>query len=419
MAGLSATGLINTQLEAVEENIPVAFESTNVLDKYIQDNGRAKRVSLKAYRVITETALPGNIEKVNLDSSTVGMPDGGFSEWKGGTVTPLAFAVPIEWTKLAELMNGGDVAVVNAVAHQMGKAMDRLKLGRDQFLQTDGTGTLASITVVNGTTLTLASSPFGSRLVEKNQKIAIFNGNALRGTCKVLSKIKALGATQQITVDVLPAGTSANDLIRVAGVEDGGPIFINGIPVFHSNARTGTVLNIDRSDPTNDFVIANSVDGAGGQITQPLLKLPFNQIIQELGEDGLKKVILHTHISQVASYEELGWQLQTYPLQGGQASGLDLFFTGKKTVEGRPIEQNIHADNSRWDYMNIAAWGKVKWGNPPFWFTQEGRKVFEIYGANGSPTAGARSFLVDCIQYYVDNFKSLASITNLARPANY
>jgi hypothetical protein len=367
-----------------------------------------------------ETAIPGSFSKVDLDSSTVGFPVGGASEWMQGTITPIAVCTAIEWTKLAELAAQGDVAVVNTVSKQLARATDTLKRGRDQSLQTDGTGKLATVTAIDNVNrlITLNNTGFGARLINKNQTVGIFNGNAKRGSSSVLAVNNQLGGTQSIKVDAMN-GCQVGDFIRVDGVEDGGPVFLNGIPVFHQTGKVGTTLNIDRSLDVNNFIIANGVDAGGGQVTQPVLKVPFNQIRQALGDEGMKQLVIHTSPAQVSAYEEMGWLLQTYPLNSGKASDLDLFFTGKKTIEGRPIVENIHADNSRWDYMNISAWGKVKWGNPPFWFTQEGRRVFEIYAANGSPTAGARSFLIDCLQYYVDNMKSISSVTNCKIPANY
>lgn len=423
MAGLSAAGSINTQLEAVQDNIPFLVESDNTLDKYIQDNGRAKRVSTKAFRVVMETAMPGNVAKVDLDSSTVAFPAGGSSEWMQGTISPMAYCVPLEWSKLAELAAQGETAVVNTVSHQLGRATERLKQFRDQALQTDGTGKLAVVTAVDAANklLTLNNVPFGARLINKNQVVAIFNGNVKRGESTVIAVNHQLGATQTIKISAADwiAATAVGDFIRVSGTEDGGPIFLNGIPVFHQTAKVGTTMNIDRSLDVNNFIVANGVDAAGGQVTQPLMKIPFNQIKQELGDQGLKSLLVHTHPAQVSAYEELGWVLQTYPLNNGKSGDLDLFFTGKKTIEGRPIVENIHAAVDRWDYMNVQAWGKVKYGNPPFWFTQEGRRVFEIYGANGSPTAGARSFLIDSVQYYCDNTKSISSVTNCKVPTGY
>lgn len=417
MSALSAQGTISVQLEQVQDSIPFLVERADTLDKMIQDNGRARKVSTKSYRIAFQTALPGSVAKINLDSATVALPAGGSSEWNQGTITPLALCVPIEWTKLAELAAQGEVAITNTVSKQLGDATDALRRFRDVFLQTDGTGTLATVSAVNGNVITLNGTPFGGRLLAKNQIVGVFNGNAKRDSCTIIKLNKALGGTQSITVDQVPAGTAANDLIRVDGVEDGGPIFINGIPVFHSTATVGTVLGTDRS--INNYVIANGVSAGNAQVVQPLLRVPFNQIRQELGDEGLKALIIHTHPAQVAAFEEMGWNLSMIPLEGGKAGDFDPLFRGKKSIDGRPIVENIHADQTRWDYMNLQAWGKVKWGNPPFWFTQEGRRVFEIYAANGSPTAGARSFLVDAYQNFVDNMKSISSITSCKVPVNY
>lgn len=425
MSGLSAQGTISVQLEQVQDSIPFLVEKDDALDRLIQDNGRARKVSTKSYRIAFETAMPGSVAKINLDSAQVALPAGGSSEWQQGTITPLAFCVPIEWTKLAELAAQGEVAITNVVSIQLGRATDALKRFRDVFLQTDGTGKLATVQAVDlvNQILTLATpsttgvqSGFGARLLAKNQFVQIFNGNALVGRCQILKLNNSLGQTQSIQVDQIPAGTVQGYFVRVDGVEDGGPIFINGIPVFHSTSTVGTVLGTDRS---NSYVVANGVDIGGAQITAPVLRVPFNQIKQALGESGMMDLALHTHTAQTAAYEELGWQLQMIPLEGGKAQGMDILFRGKKEVDGRPIIENIHADQTRWDYMSLKAWGKVKWGNPPFWFTQEGRRVFEIYAANGSPTAGARSFLVDAYQTYVDNMKAISSITTAKVPVNY
>lgn len=431
MAGLSASSSIAVQLEVVQETIPFLVEKTDALDKYIQDNGRARKVSTKSYRIAFQTAMPASVAKINLDSSQVAFPAGGSAEWQQGTLTPLAFCVPIEWTKLAELAAQGEVAINNTVATQLGQATDALKNFRDIFLQTDGTGKLATVLSVDfvNNIITLAgptgaqTSGFAARNLKKNQFVLVFNGNAVRpsgngygNSIQILKLNNSLGGTQSIVVDTVPAGCAPGDFIRVDGVEDGGPIFVNGIPVFHSTSIAGTTLGIDRS---NSYIVANGIDNGGAQITQPVLRLPFNQIRQALGDEGLKELLIHTHPAQVAAYEELGWNLQTIPLADGKAKGLDLLFAGKKEIDGRAFIENIHADETRLDYMNMRAWGKVKWGNPPFWFTQEGRRVFEIYASNGSITAGARSFLVDAYQTYCDNMKSISSVTNTRVPTNY
>lgn len=425
--GLTAAASLSITLEQVQEDIPALFESDNTLDRMIQDNGRAEMVSNRAYRIPFETALPGAYAAVNLDSASTPFPAGGASEWQNGSLSPVAACVPIEWTKLAELVAKGPVAVTNAVDHQLSKAIVSLKQARDmQLCAGDGTGFLATVTAVNGSVVTLDNTTYGARLIRKNQVVQVFNGSALRpsgnsygNSCTVTAITKQLGGAQTITLDTVPAGTAAGDVIVVDGVANGGPVFINGILSYMSNAGTGYTLGQNRA--IANWLISNGVSAGGAQVTLPLLRLPINQIKQALGEDAVKpgSLAIHTHEAQVASYEELGEQLQMIPLSGGQAGDLDLLFRGKKSVDGHPIVPNIHAHIQRWDYMLIKAWGKVQYGKPPFWFTQDGIKVFPIYGTNGSPTAGARSFLVDTTNYYVDNFPGQAFISQAKQPNGY
>lgn len=424
---LTAQQSLSITLEQVARHIPFLVEEDNTLDKLIQDNGRAEMVSNRAYRIPFETALPGSFAAVNLDSASAAFPAGGSSEWQYGSLSPVAACVPIEWTKLAELVDKEPVAVVNAVDHQLAKAIKRLKQARDMNLCAgDGTGKLATVTAVNGSTLTLDNTTYGARLLVKNQFIQVFNGSALRpsgnsygDSAKITGITKQLGGSQTITLDTVPAGTSAGDVIRVDGVANGGPVFIDGIESYMSNSGTGTTLGQDRSVAT--WLKANGVTAGGAQVTLPLLRLPINQIKQSLGEQAVKpgSLAIHTHDAQIAAYEELGEQLQTIPLSGGEAGNLDLLFRGKKSVDGHGIVPNIHASVQRWDYLLIKAWGKVQHGKPPFWFTQDGIKVFPVYGSNGSPTAAARSFLVDTTNYYVDNFPAQASIYDAKVPAGY
>ena len=425
MAAMTAQAAIAVAIQKVQEHIPLLVEKSNTLDKLIQDNGRAEQVSNISFRIPFETALPGSYSMVNLDSSTVALPAGGSSEYLQGTITPIATCVPIEWTKLAELVDKPPTAVMNVVSKQMGRAMDRLKQARDMNLCSgDGTGKLATVTAINGTTLTLDSSNYGARLIVKNQYIQVFTGTALRpsgnsygSSAQVTQVYKQLGQAQTITLDTLPAGTSVGDFIMVDGVANGGPVFIHGIQSYLSNSQTGMTLNTNRA--TNNWLLSNGYDATGGQVTLPLLRLMLDQIVNALGEDAVSNLVIHTSDGQVSQYEQLGEQFGMIPFEGGKAGDLDPMFRGKKSVDGHPIIKNIHANGSRWDALSIKNWGKCKWGNPPFWFNQDGQTVFPIIGSNGSPTAGARSFLVDAMDYYVDNFQAQSSLYNTAPPTGY
>jgi hypothetical protein len=427
MAALSAQAAIAIAIQQVSDTVPLLVERSNQLDQLIQDNGRAEQVSNISFRIPFESALPGSYGMVNLDSSTVGLPAGGSSEFVQGTITPIAGCVPIEWTKLAELVDKPPTAVKSAVTGQMGRAMDRMKVARDINLCTgDGTGKLATITAVNGTTLTLDSTSYGTRTLVKNQYVQIFNGTVLRpsgnaygNSVQVTKLYKQLGQANTVTLDTLPAGTAVGDFIMVDGVANGGPVFVHGIESYMSNSQTGLTLNTDRS--VNNWLQANGYDATGGQVTLPLLRLMLDQIKNALGENAVTAggLVIHTSQGQVAQYEQLGEQFGMIPFEDGKANNLDPMFKGKKSVDGHPVIANIHANNSRWDALSIKNWGKVKWGQGTFWFNQDGQTVFPVIASNGSPTTSARSFLIDTGDYYVDNFQAQSSLYNTAPAQGY
>lgn len=423
MPSVTGASSIALQLEDVNDVIPLLVESAHSLDARIKDNGRSNRVSTKSFRVRIQTALTGAVAKINLDGGS--LPVGGGSQWDQFVVTPLAYCVPIQYTRLADLVGEPkDVATVNPVSKTIADAAIYIQRTRDVFLNTSGNGVLATIASVAGNVATLAATPFGARNLQLGQNVQVFNSalSTKRGTATLSAAITAitnsLGGSQTVTLSenggAIPSGTVAGDVIVVDGLATGGDPFINGIPVFHSTSTTGTLMGIAR---TNSYVVANGVDIAGAAITLPTLRLAQNQIVQALGPDGLKGQCWHTHPSQVQAYEELGFQLQYVPLDGGKAGKFDGLFQ-KMTIDGREIIGNIHADQTRWDLVNIKSWGKVKWGNPPFWFKNRGgQTVFQGYDTSGNPQTIEKSFLVDAIQYYVDNPKSLGSVTTCKVPA--
>lgn len=427
MAALTAAAAIALAIQQVADTVPLLVEKSNRLDQLIQDNGRAEQVSNMSFRIPFESALPGSYGAINLDTSSVGLPAGGSSEYVQGTTTPVASCVPIEWTKLAELVDKPQTAVQNAVSKQMGRAMEVLKMRRDMNLCSgDGKGTLATVTNITGNTITLDSTDFGARLLAKNQYVQVFNGDALRpsgnsygNSVQITFVQKQLGQPNVVTIDTVPSGMAVGDKLRVDGLANGGPVFVHGIQSYLSNAQTGYTLNTNRAG--NNWLWSNGYDATQGQVTLPLLRLMLDQISNALGEDAVTpgSLTIQTSQGQVAQYEQLGEQFGMIPFEAGKAGDLDPMFRGKKSVDGHPVIVNIHAHNSRWDALMTKAWGKVKWGTGTFWFSQDGQTVFPVMASNGSPTTGARSFLIDTNDYYVDNFQGQSSLYNVAPSQGY
>jgi hypothetical protein len=378
------------------------------------------RVGSKAFRLVMKYAKPGTVSFIDLDGAS--LPRGGAPKWNNGSVTPRIIAIPVEWSKLVELIGvkAQRVAIANVVDETLSDAAEMLSVWRDVLLNTDGKATIGTIAVggvdVGTNTITLTPTPFGARLIRPGQKVGIWNGDALRGTTEVASVKSNLGGTQTFTyVGADVAGAAQGDFIRVDGLTDGAPVGIYGLPYFHSTSVAGTMLGIDRSNP---YVVSNGYDCGGAQISLPVLRLIKNQVKQRLGSKALKGQFFHTHTSQVAAYEELGFPLQQIPMSDGNAKGLDLLFSGRKSVDGNPIVENIHADQSAWDFVQPRAFGKVKFGDPPFWYEANGSKIVPLYdGTTGTPKTLFGAWLIDSYQMYCDNVISGGRLSNLKVPA--
>lgn len=424
MSNLSAGGTLAIAIEVVHDTPQLTVEIDSLLDGLITEKGSAELVSALNYRLTFETAIPGGLSAIYLDNAAVNFPAATSSQWASGSLSPNAWAVPIGWTKLAELVGKPDLAVVNIVSTQMARSMERLKQVRDMMLCAgDGTGFLGNVTVVDlvNNILTFNNNDFGARLIKPQQPIDIYNGLTLRGACIVSSVKSSLGGVQQAFVDTVPAGTIAGDVARVNNLISGSPTFTDGIPYWLSNAQTGFTAGLDRSLPQNDFIIANGVNAQNSSVTPALLRLPMDQVRASLGNQNnkYKKFKIQMTVGQRAAYENLAGQQTAIMSTSGKFNAFDLLFDGDASVAGNVILENIHAHSQRIDYLNLERWGKLKWGNPPFWFDSEGRKVFQQVGTNGMITSGAASFLVDTVQYYTDNPKAQSTLFNVRQPVGY
>ena len=102
------------------------------------------------------------------------MPAGNFSAWDQGTLTPLATVIPVEYSRLVDIIGEGGPKVVseNPVTKTLADVAVHMGENRDQFLQQAGDGKIAQVdpTYAGGgsSPLVLASSPWRARLVSRD-----------------------------------------------------------------------------------------------------------------------------------------------------------------------------------------------------------------------------------------------------------
>jgi hypothetical protein len=410
------------QLEALNEVIKLLIEKEAKLDSRISERGSITPVSLRSFRLRFQTAFPGNVALFNLDGGI--LPAGNFSQWDQGTLTPLATVIPVEYSRLVDIIgdSGPKVVSENPVTKTLADVAVQMAKNRDQFLQQAGDGKIGQVdpTYTGGgaNPIILTSQPWGARLVSQGQQVQVMsNTYTLRGTCYITNVNNKLGSAQSITVDAVPAGTTSGDFIMVAGVAATTPVFLYGIPYFHNTSTTGTFLGINR---TQNYVVANGVAAGGAPLSLPMLRAALSRVEQSLGTDALKSQVWHAHPSQIQAYEEMGFAKQEILMTNGKMPGFDGLTAnvGQFTIAGREVMRNIHADQTRIDFMEFGSWLKVVWGKAPFWFkNRSGQWVFQIYDpASGNPTANEGCYYVDARQYAVDNPQAISSVTGLKVP---
>ena len=68
--------------------------------------------------------------------------------------------------------------------------------------------------------------------------------------------------------------------------------------------------------------------------------------------------------------------------------------------------------------MQPKAWGKVTYGDGPFWYEATGGKIYPIYDTStGTPRTEFGACMVDAKQYFVDNVLAGGRISNCKLPA--
>jgi hypothetical protein len=413
------------QLETFAPTIADAVESEGIFAKEIGSgsDGGAVRASLRSFRAQLLYAYASAPTFIGLDTGT--MPSGVANQYNQFLLSPVSWCLPVQYSQLMQLTGEGkDISVTNPVTQTLAKIVTECTRTRDIFLQTPGDGSLGSIDSFTGANFinlrsatTTVIDGRAAHLMQEQQPVQVMSpGYVLRGTCNIINVYKGLGVTQQIQVDQVPAGSVAGDLVIAAGLPAGAPQGINGIPVFVNTNTLGNLYGLARSLP---YVFANGVNLSNtAQVTKPVFVIAENQIMQRLGMQALNDdYFWHTHLAQVQSLDELAFNDQLLPLAGGTVAKYDPFIK-TKSINGRRIMINPHADYTRWDFLRKKSWNHIKWGPGMFWFKNRGgQMVFQMTDpSTGTPTAMELMYYVVAEQTWIDNPISQGGVTQAKVP---
>ncbi len=418
MAQMQNTQTIALQLEKVRDKVPLLYERDDVLLSMIQQRGDIEKVSSRNMRIPLQVNPGGKAGSYNADGGDLGRGSG--SVYDVAQISPIFFRFAVEISKLVEYStNAREKAIENAAKREVANGMKQFRAFLDKVLQTAGNGVLGAIGSVSGTTLTMNTPP-GAALVYVGQTIQIYDTTITtnRGSCNVVAA-DPISTTQTITVDALPAGTVATDVIVHDGLSGAQPTSLFGIKYHQNNATTGTWMNLNRATYPQQLQTPR-VNAANSALVPGYVRLAINKVRKALGIGQLGKLIAYTSVEQEHAWENLGITISQVIKENaaGSANDLDLLFSGRKTMSGVPIKSSISADQTRVDFLDLSHWGRAVMKDIDY-FEVGDQTVFPIYGTSGGLSAAFIFYFDTGFQVFSDSPSSGAFIDGLARPIGY
>jgi hypothetical protein len=409
MTAQANANVIALQLEKVRDKVPLLYERDDILLTMIQQRGDIQKVSSRNMRLPLQVNPGGKAGSYNADGGDLGRGSG--TQYDVAQVSPIFFRFAIEITKLVEYATDGkERAVENAAKREVANGMRQFRAFLDKLIQTAGNGVLGTISSVAGTTFTM-TVPYGAALVYPGQTIQIYDTTLTTNrniAASVVTTVQSADpiTTQQITVDNVPTGTVASDVIVHDGLSGAQPVSLFGIKYHQNNATTGTWLNLNRA--TYPVILQTPRVNAGNAALTPAnVRLAINKVRKALGINHLSKLIAYMAVEQEHAWENLGITVSQIIKEGGSGGGndLDLLFTGRKTMSGIPIKSSVNADQTRVDFLDLSHWGRAVLKDIDF-YEVNGNTVFPIYGASGGISAAYIFYFDTAFQLWSDSPRS-------------
>src|SRR6266436_1845618 len=396
MPAQANANVVALQLEKVRDKVPLLYERDDILLTMIQQRGDVEKVSSRNMRLPLQVNPGGKAGSYNADGGDLGRGSG--TAYDVAQVSPIFFRFAIEITKLVEYATTGrERAIENAAKREVANGMKQFRAFLDKLIQTAGNGVLVYV----GQTVQVYDTTLTTN----------------RGTCNVTAA-DPINA-QTITVDVVPTGTVATDVLVHDGLSGAQPVSLFGIKYHQNAATTGTWLNLNRATYPVQLQTPR-VDAGNAALTPPNVRLAINKVRKSLGINHVAKLIAYMAVEQEHAWENLGITVSQIIKEGGNGDGndLDLLFSGRKTMSGIPIKSSVNADQTRVDFLDLSHWGRAVLKDIDF-YEVNGNTVFPIYGASGGLAASYIFYFDTAFQIWDDSPRTGAFIDTLARPSGY
>lgn len=314
------------------------------LDRRFSTMGPQTITSLQEFRVMLQYEYGGSFGAGSTDGGNY--PTGTGGAYNEGIMTPVEILLAITATDLQKRIasSGKSVIAVNPVDKLVADSHTKMPKKRNQSLQGFNTGQIATVAASyaggGANPISLATTPFGSRLIDIQDTVQFMSGDGnytLRGSAVVIDAPKTgIGTGNQITVDNVPAGVVAGDYVMVNNVAAGSPLFFNGIQYIVSPNTTGEYLGMDRSLS----YVQSPAYNANSLLTLGIVETFLARVQQTMGtttfERDRPKNFWYGHTAQRSSWRQLGFAIEMMMLPDGKNPGFDGSpkLANKETIAG-------------------------------------------------------------------------------------
>lgn len=409
--------VVALELEKVIPKIQTLFERDDKFFATIKKRD-VEKISNRQMRIPLEIRPGGAFQYFNADGGDLGR--GGGPTFDKAVLNCVFVSENIEYTKLTQWSTDSDrKAIINAVRRLTATALDELRRQLDSQLMQAGNGvigTIGTVTVGSGfDTYLLDEDGFGARLMRYGQTIQVFDPTlaTLRGTGTI-----SLWDVANKTIDVTPniSGATAADLIVVNGISSPTSLpALYGVPYHHSNASTGTWLGFSRS--VTPEIRSNGVNALNNPLSLPLPRLAMNQIGNRVGIDNTFRPRAWMHPAQKQAYEQLGQAVILINKKPSE-EGLNMYFGDDMQMAGSNVSCSFNWNPTRIDFVVEEVWGRGEI-LPLGFYKTDGRSIFEIRGPSGGVATAEIFYMVNGLQFFVNNPAATAYIYDLAVPSGY
>jgi hypothetical protein len=253
-------------------------------------------------------------------------------------------------------------ALLNMSKDAMSDAEESFTTFQDFYLFGNGSGSLGIVTgSITGTTFAMLlaqATPYGSMMVQPNQRIQFIDpatGN-VRGPNVTATVVTKDVATDIVTVDAVPAGVLANDVVVI---EDTYGRETQGLDFYIGNSGTTWLVDSETGTPIvragAPWANANVQDAASAALSPDKIDTIALQTSNQIGDGKpMWDQVMVSHPCQQNMYRKLGYNL-TRTVNASGNSKLDLGFA-EVSHNGMQWRVSSHCQADRIYGLVLSCW---------------------------------------------------------------